>query len=171
MHRRTWGTSFLLGLLVLTSLVGMDTGPASAQTASTQTMSGVSLPTKFESDILMYINNHRAAIGCPRLTYNSYLAYAARKHTSRMVQAQQVSHQLPGESAFSTRITTAGYTPWRLLAENLAYGPRTPWSVYALWMNSPPHKANIQNCGLRNAGLGSAYIDGRSWDTIDFGRQ
>jgi uncharacterized protein YkwD len=119
----------------------------------------------------MYINNRRAKIGCPRLTYNSYLAYAARQHTSRMVAAQQVSHQLSREASLASRITAAGYTPWRLLAENLAEGTRTPWSTYALWMNSPGHRANIQNCSLRNAGLGVAWYNNTSWDTIDFGRQ
>jgi uncharacterized protein YkwD len=169
MHRRAWGTSLLFGLLVLASAM-----PASAQSATTQTSARattVSAPTKFESDILMYINNHRAKIACPRLSYNSYLAYAARQHTSRMVAAQQVSHQLARESSLADRITAAGYTPWRLLAENLAEGTRTPWSTYVLWMNSPGHRANIENCSLRNAGVGVAWVNDVSWDTLDFGRQ
>ena len=169
MHRRAWGTSLLLGSLALLSAM-----PASAQSVLPQTASRattVSAPTKFESDILMYINNRRSLIGCPKLTYSASLAYAARQHTARMVAARQVSHQLAGESSLATRITAAGYTPWRLLAENLAQGTRSPWSTYALWMNSAGHRANIQNCTLRNAGVGTQWVDNASWDTIDFGRQ
>lgn len=174
MHRRTWGTSLLLGLLVLVSTMTASTAPASARSASTATASRtttVSAPTKFESDLLMYINNRRTYVGCPKLTYNSYLAYAARQHTSRMVAAQQVSHQLARESSLAERVTAAGYTPWRILAENLAMGPTSPWGVYKLWMGSTPHRANIQNCSLRNAGLGVAWVDGRAWATLDLGRQ
>jgi uncharacterized protein YkwD len=119
----------------------------------------------------VHINNRRSAIGCPKLTYNSHLAYAARQHTSRMVAAHTLSHQLSREASLGVRITNAGYVNWRMAAENLAYGTTTPWSTYMLWMRSTPHRANIQNCTLRNAGLGTTMVDGKSWDTIDFGRQ
>jgi len=167
MHRRTWGTSILLSLLVMTSLVGMDTAPASAQT----TTSTSTTPTTFEADVQRYVNRHRAAIGCPTLTFRSSLTYAARRHTKWMVDARTLSHQLPGEMALGKRITYAGYTPWRILAENLAMGPSTAYGVYKLWMGSGPHRANIENCSLRNASLGVTMVNGRSWSTMDFGRQ
>ena len=147
--------------------------PASAQSGETRTTaraSTVSAPTDFESRLLTHINNHRAAIGCVRLTRSSSLAYAARKHNAKMVTARTLSHQLPGEPSLGSRITAAGYTPWRMAAENLAYGPSTPWDTYALWMRSAPHRANIENCTLHNAGIGSTMVNGKSWDTIDFGR-
>jgi uncharacterized protein YkwD len=169
MSRRAWGSSLFGVLLVVLSAL-----PASAQSTGTETASraaAVSAPTKFESDLLMYINNRRTLVGCAKLTYNSYLAYAARQHTSRMVAAQELSHQLARESSLGVRITNAGYVNWRMLAENLAYGPTSPWGVYTLWMGSAPHRANIENCSLRNAGLGVAWVNGKSWSTIDFGRQ
>ena len=178
MHRRAWGTSLLFGLLsgllVLASTVpasarsvtGSTTGQTSARTTAT-----VSPPTKFESDLLMLINRRRTSIGCGSLVYRSTLAYAARQHTSRMIAAQQISHQLAREPSLATRITNAGYTPWRLLAENLAEGTRGPYATYQLWMHSSGHRANIQNCSLRNAGIGSAWSNDVTWNTIDFGRQ
>ena len=169
MHRRAWGTSLLLGLLVLAS-----TMPASARSVTTQTSTrttAVSAPTKFESDLLSLINRRRVSIGCSALTYRSTLAYAARQHTSRMIAAQQISHQLYREPSLATRVTNAGYTPWRWLAENLAEGTRGPYATYVLWMGSAPHRANIQNCTLHNAGIGSAWSNDVTWNTIDFGRQ
>jgi len=169
MSRRAWGSS-LIGVLFLV----LSALPASAQSTGPGTASrttAVSAPTKFETDLLTYINNRRATVGCARLTYNSYLAYAARQHTGRMVAARTLSHQLPGESSLGVRVTNAGYVNWRMLAENLAYGPTSPWAVYKLWMGSTPHRANIENCSLRNTGLGVAWVDGKSWSTIDFGRQ
>lgn len=169
MSRRAWGSSLVGVLFLLVSAL-----PASAQTTSETTAargSTVSAPTKFESDLRLYINNRRAAIGCPRLAYNSYLASAARQHTSRMVAADKLSHQLSREASLGTRITNAGYLDWRIAAENLAYGPTSPWGVYKLWMGSTGHRANIENCSLRNGGLGVAWVDGRSWSTIDFGRR
>ena len=158
MSRRAWGSSLLGVLFIVLSAL-----PSSAVS--------VSPPTDFESRLLVHINNHRADIGCPKLTYNYHLAYAARKHTAKMVAARKLSHQLSGEPSLGSRITAAGYTPWRLLAENLAYGTTTPWSTYKLWMGSGPHRANIENCSLRNAGIGTGWTSGKSWNTIDFGRQ
>ncbi|WP_183407086.1 CAP domain-containing protein [Nocardioides marmorisolisilvae] len=148
--------------------------PASARSATTQTSArttAVSAPTKFESDLLGMINRRRTAIGCSALSYRSTLAYAARQHTSRMIAAHEVSHQLSREPSLATRITNAGYTPWRWLAENLAEGTKGPYATYTLWMHSAPHRANIENCNLRNAGIGSSWAYGVTWNTIDFGRQ
>jgi uncharacterized protein YkwD len=169
MSRRAWGSS-LFGVL----LISLSTLPASALIGSSQASAAtttVAAPTQFESAILWYINHRRELIGCPKLSYNSHLAYAARRHNDRMIAARTISHQLPGEPSLGPRATSAGYTPWRWLAENLAMGPTTSYGVYKLWMGSAPHRANIQNCTLRNVAVATGWLNGRSWDTLDFGRQ
>ena len=38
------------------------------------------------------------------------------------------------------------------------------------WMNSPPHRALIEDCGFTHAGVGLLYPGGTQWfSVIDFG--
>ena len=169
MSRRTWGSSLIAMLLVALAVL-----PASAQSTSPETAArttAIAAPTKFETELLSYLNSRRAAIGCSKLVYNAYLALASKRHNALMVRAGYLSHQYPGESSLGVRVTNAGYTGWRMLAENLAYGPTSPWGVYKVWMQSSGHRANIENCSLREAGFGMAYPDGKAWVTLDLGRR
>jgi uncharacterized protein YkwD len=47
----------------------------------------------------------------------------------------------------------AGYN-YRLAAENIAAGAKTPAEAVALWMDSSGHRANILNCALHETGVG-----------------
>jgi uncharacterized protein YkwD len=69
------------------------------------------------------------------------------------------------------RAVNAGYTNWRLLAENLAWGQSTPRQVFRDWVHSAGHRANLDNCRLRDIGLGVVIRGGRPWVTQDFGRR
>ena len=88
-----------------------------------------------------------------------------------MAAAQNLSHRLPREAALATRIVNAGYGRWAALAENIAWGPTTPARIYSLWINSAPHRANIDRCVYRDAGIGVSYRGGHPWVTLDLGRK
>lgn len=171
MHQRTLSTA-LTGLL-LVGLTALPGSPAQAATATaTSTSARASLTTaQFETQLLTLVNNRRKAIGCVVLRSNSYLISAARAHTRRMASAARLSHQLPGEAGLAKRIVNAGYTGWTAAAENLAWGAGTPGAVYKMWMNSSGHRANIQRCTYRDAGIGVVYSGGRPWVTLDLGRR
>jgi uncharacterized protein YkwD len=66
-------------------------------------------------------------------------------------------------------MTAAGYT-YRMAAENIAAGHRSPADVVKGWMNSPGHRANILNCGFTQIGVGYATggTHGTYW-TQNFG--
>ena len=56
------------------------------------------------------------------------------------------SHTSLDGSTFVTRVTRAGYTGWRALAENIAWGSGglgTPASIFRAWMHSQGHRENI----------------------------
>ena len=74
------------------------------------------------------------------------------------------------EPAIDVRAVNAGYTNWRILAENLAWGQATPRAVFRDWMHSPGHRANLDNCRLRDVGYGVVIRNGRPWVTGDYGR-
>ncbi len=126
---------------------------------------------EMESRILALTNENRIQNGCAPLKHSVKLRKAARKHTVAMSQVGVMSHQLPGEAKFSTRITQAGYRNWRLVAENIARGFSAPESVMVAWMNSPSHRKNILNCRLRELGVGVVLEGGQLWWTQDFGQR
>ena len=68
-----------------------------------------------------------------------------------------------------SRVVATGYG-YSQLAENLAAGPTTAEGVVASWMNSPGHRANILNCGLRELGVGYyVQLDDQSNVRLDNG--
>jgi len=125
----------------------------------------------FESRLFKRTNARRERHGCRPLRLNDALQLAARRHSTRMADENELSHRLADEPAIDVRAVNAGYTNWRLLAENLAWGQATPRQVFRDWVNSPGHRANLDNCRLRDVGLGVVIRGGQPWVTQDFGRR
>ncbi|WP_436701080.1 CAP domain-containing protein [Nocardioides sp. BYT-33-1] len=124
-----------------------------------------------EQRVLRIVNRHRAEAGCPAVRPHRRLRQAARAHTVAMAAARTMAHYLPGEPTLGQRATAAGYRDWRRLAENIATGYATPGAVMRAWMESPGHRANIMDCGLRELGVGVVRQGPRLWWTQDFGRR
>lgn len=99
------------------------------------------------------INEHRKEIGCPVLLWNETVAKVAQAHSDDMVRRNFFSHDNPEGLNAGKRLDRAEVR-WVRVAENIAAGQRTPREVYNSWMNSPGHRANIENCALREHGLG-----------------
>jgi uncharacterized protein YkwD len=172
--RRLWTT----GLLALVSLLLLPIAPAqsSAYDASyagataTRSAAATLSAQYFETRLFKRTNYRRVAHGCRPLRLNSSLALAAQRHTDLMAYQSNLSHRVAGEGDLVARDVAAGYTNWRILAENLAWGQPTPRAVFRAWVRSPEHRANLDNCRLRDVGFGVAITGGRPWVTADFGR-
>jgi uncharacterized protein YkwD len=127
----------------------------------------------FAAQVIDLVNQQRAAAGCPALVANDALMSIAQAHSQDMATHDFFQHEgSDGRTPFQ-RMNDAGYR-YRRAAENIAAGPKRPADAVALWMNSPPHRANILDCALRETGVG--YVDdpgdplkyGSYW-TQDFG--
>ena len=161
--------SLLMGLMLLAPLApapAAATTPTGARAATTTISAAV-----FESRLLVRTNVRRARHGCRPLRTNTALVAAARMHSARMSSQRDLSHRLAGEGDLSARVVAAGYLHWRMLAENLAWGQATPRAVFRAWVASPGHRANLDNCRLRDVGVGVVISAGRPWVTADFGRR
>jgi uncharacterized protein YkwD len=111
---------------------------------------------RMQKAALAQINVQRAQAGCPDLRPNQALQAAALAHATAMAQKNFFAHKGPDGSTMQSRIEAAGYR-WRALAENIAAGQDSAAAVVKAWMNSPGHRANIQNCALRDTGLAVVY--------------
>ena len=106
----------------------------------------------------------------PALTWNASLAKAARDHASDMAAKNYFSHTSQDGRTPDVRVTSAGYTGYRTMGENIAAGQPTPESVVADWLKSPGHCSGIMSADFKDIGVGMAT--GGSYRTYwvqDFG--
>ncbi len=130
--------------------------PKPSETATQPKPTATQAPVGGEAaEVVRLTNEQRVANGCPALTVNGALTRAAQGHSEDMAARNYFEHtNLDGLSPFD-RMKAAGYS-YRMAAENIAAGQRTPQAVVTGWMNSSGHRANILNCGLSEIGVGVA---------------
>ncbi|MCY0989331.1 CAP domain-containing protein [Nannocystis sp. ILAH1] len=135
----------------------------------------------FEDQVLTLVNQKRAAGAVcggvskppvPAVTAQAQLRCAARNHSKDMGVNNFFSHTGSNGSAFSQRITAAGYV-WKAAGENIAAGYSTAAQVVAGWMTSTGHCNNIMNGNYKHLGVGYYYAAGATYKhywTQDFGK-
>jgi uncharacterized protein YkwD len=160
-------TALAASLAAVSSLLAH---PAPARAATTA-------ETAAATSVLRMLNAERAAYHLPALASSPALVSGARLHIVTMAQANLLSHQLPGEAVFSTRITQAG-VPWHSAAENVGWTTaRTTAGAEglqsAMYHEVAPndgHRRNILSTSVRFVGI-DVLIDARTgklWLTEDF---
>ena len=131
---------------------------------------------KVQTDTLCLINNRRRKHGLPRVSENHRLDLASMRHARDMAKRNFFEH-----GDFVGRIKRADYLDgagsWTV-GENIAWGGGrygTPAAIVRMWMDSPPHRANILSTHFREIGIGiargtpSARVDGGATYATDFG--
>lgn len=109
------------------------------------------------AEILRLVNQFRAELGLPPLTYNAQLAAAAQ------VQANWLSsngnnyvHTWPDGTTKDARARAAGYTG--RVVENIVGGPNmTPRQGLIWWQNSPVHYNTLVTTNYTEVGTGYAF--------------
>lgn len=99
------------------------------------------------------VNGHRRRVGCEPLAWIDAVARVAEKHSEDMVRRDYFGHNNPdGRSPFD-RLENAGIR-FKTAAENIAAGQRTGQEVFNSWLDSAGHRRNIENCALKQHGIG-----------------
>jgi hypothetical protein len=105
----------------------------------------------------------------PPLAWHPALITAALNHSQAMLAANMQTHQAPGEPALATRATTAGYTGFSILGENVYAFARSMFHAHAGFaidwgfgpggiQDPPGHRENMMSAAFREIGIG--VIDG-----------
>jgi uncharacterized protein YkwD len=163
-----------LGLAIL--LISAAVHPASAS-AATYTKSA--LAKQYASSMLSLLNQERAAHNLRPLAMEAHLLTSAYNHNTRQAAQNTMSHQLPGEPYFATRISNTGYH-WSTVGENVAWNSdRTLAGVQYLQRSmynevapNNGHRLNILSTQFTQIGI-DVYFDNthnKIWITQDFGR-
>ncbi|MDX1829396.1 MAG: CAP domain-containing protein [Lutibacter sp.] len=121
--------------------------------------------SKIENDILDLVNAHRTSLGLSTLSKLDVVSGVADGHTEYMIETGTISHDNFDERA-QELMDNAGA---KSVAENVAYGYTTAESVVNGWLNSPEHKAIIENPNFTHFGISTeANNDGRNFFTQMF---
>lgn len=112
-------------------------------------------------------NEARAKAGLNPLAIDPRLTQAAQAHSVAMARAGVMSHGDLGDGAFPQRIFATGYPPMSSVAENVAWGQPEAEAVFADWMNSAGHRANILG-PYTQCGFGAAMVSGKYYWASDF---
>jgi uncharacterized protein YkwD len=126
----------------------------------------------FESQILDLTNSHRQSLGLSTLAVSPTLSASAEWKAQHMARYEYMDHSDPAppvSRTFGQRIADCGYSAGSV-GENIAFGYQTPQAVFQAWLESPGHKANIENPDWRAIGVGAAVGgDGYVYWAQDFG--
>lgn len=120
--------------------------------------------TALEAQLAQQINAVRRSYGLKPLAVSSKLTSAAAAHTREMGADGYFEHDSFDSTPFWKRVArwypSRGWRSWSV-GENLVY--RSPGvsadSAVELWMNSPPHRANILGRSWREIGISAIHFD------------
>lgn len=170
--RRHAGLAILALVLALLAPLFLNTATASARGRT-------STEITIARSVLTTLNTERHAHGLRPLVMDYRLIVSARRHNLAMAAAQTMSHQLPGEAPFTTRILRAGYH-WTWAGENIGWhsvmtataANQLETMMYNEKAPNDGHRRNILNTHFTNIGV-DIYLDQahhKLWLTTDFGR-
>ncbi len=152
-------TVFLRTFLSLALLVLLIAG-ASCRRDDDDSSPVPSLPDleQVENRIVELVNAHRATVGAAALVSNGLMRDFCRSHSSNMA-----SGRVPfGHEGMEQRFDTISRSIPRggPIGENVYYGPWTTveesaQQAFRAWINSPPHRTNIENPRFNLTGVGA----------------
>ncbi len=131
---------------------GMTTGATAGGTTG-GTTGDPTTATKTEA-FMQLINDHRISIGLQALTHEDELADISTTHSSNMATGITPF----GHDGFSARCAEgrAILGGGNYCGENVAMGQKTVQAAFTAWMNSPGHRANIEQPRYTHTGFGYA---------------
>ena len=150
--RRLRGWAALALALAVAACEAPPTGPAPDGSASASA----------EQEFVSLVNAHRTSIGCPALVWDARVAEVAARHSRDMAVRSFFSHTNPDGQDPWARLAAAGIR-YSTGGENIAWGQSSASEAYRSWMNSAPHRRNIENCALTHHGVG--VYEGR-WTNV-----
>jgi uncharacterized protein YkwD len=106
------------------------------------------------SDLHQLVNQRRRATGCEALEWHEATARVAEAHSADMSRRGYFDHFTPEGTDLHGRMLAEGVSWQGSIAENIALTVRGPDIVIELWMDSPPHRANLLDCSFTHHGLG-----------------
>lgn len=145
-------------LVILLCISACDYSSNGANTQAIQPLSEGNVSTgvvqTFTSEFMDLINQHRIDIGLRPLLLDEAVSHLATQHSLDMATgAVAFGHLGFSERCLEAKNLLGG---GNLCAENVAMGQKSPSAAFTSWMNSPGHRANIEQSRVTQTGFGFA---------------
>lgn len=148
LNRRSRRTAGVLSAAAL-CLGIVVAGPAQAASASASTVVDGVRVNAAEARLARLVNASRSRAGLPRLQFAPGYTDVARRWSLAMA----ARHTLVHNPRLAANVSLVGGATWRAIGENIAFG-YSPDVIFRMYMNSPPHRANILSARYRFFGVG-----------------
>jgi uncharacterized protein YkwD len=102
------------------------------------------------------VNQHRYSIGCQRLLWHPGAAVVAVNRSRDMERRDYFGHTDPDGRTFVDELDAAGISAWGTVAENIALTQAGAESAMELWVESPPHRKNLDYCAFTHQAIGES---------------
>ncbi len=119
---------------------------------------------KLLHDYAVAVNEARLEQGLPPLKLNEQLCAAAQSYAETLLVTGRIQHADAQGRRADYRVTQAGYFYHRL-GENLAAGQLCYERALEMWLQSPPHRANLLDPHYRELGVGFTANDATRYRT------
>ncbi len=148
----------LAALLCAATLVVVPPAAAAAVGDCTPVSSWPAARSDLAAQVVTLVNAHRAQLRLQPLAVSPTLTAAATWKARHMAAYGYMDHDDPAPPTARTpgeRIAACGY-PGAAWGENIAEGYATAQAVLSAWLDSPGHRANIEDPDFRATGVGAA---------------
>jgi len=102
------------------------------------------------------INNYRESVGCASLSWHAGASVVARYRSSDMDRRNYFDHKTPEGRTFIDELESADIQTWGGIGENIALTQAGAESALELWIDSKPHRQNIENCSYTHQAIGES---------------
>ena len=159
-------------LLVVSSipmLVATPTASAASLGCADDAAGLTDLPGWIPS-MLRATNDYRASKGLPALKLDATLSKASLWKARDMARRNYFSHDDPASGGAAARspwdrLAACGYTANARKQENIAAGQQSGAAFVQAWINSPPHRENLENAEVRYIGFGVSSSPSSTYNT------
>jgi len=108
--------------------------------------------------LLALCNDARRAVGVSSLQWDERIQHVAQSHADAMAQGAYFDHVDVQGRAVGERLTQSGFN-YRWAGENISAGKNRVEEVFAWWMTSAGHRANILKPEFALTGFGYCFIE------------
>ena len=119
--------------------------------------------------VVALVNQHRASLGLGGADSRRHALGLGRlegqPHGATTATSTTTTRLRPSRATRSRACSNCGYAAGGALGENIAFGQTSPTDVMTAWIDSPGHRANIENPSFRSIGVGAAADGGRHGST------
>lgn len=154
------GSVLLASAALTATAVTFTASPATAAAAPPPVS-----PAAYAARLVALTNQTRVRAGLPALASSSCLAPVASRWAGSMASARKMTHQ-------SLTTLTKACPGWRTVGENIAMGNVSADALFAAWMASPTHRANILRATFNQESV-AVVRDARGvyWVAVDFAKR